>query len=95
MNIDWTKIIAATWRARQETLREVEEVDLMEMDQLLGIDRQKQAFCQNIENFIAGKPNNHVLLWGARGTGKSSLVKAALNEYHRQGLRVIEFSLAH
>ena len=90
MNINWTKTIAATWRARQESLKAVEDVDLMEMDRLLGIDRQKQAFNKNIENFIAGKPNNHVLLWGARGTGKSSLVKAALNKYHKQGLRIIE-----
>lgn len=90
MSIDWNKAIAATWRERQETLRAVEDVDLMEMDHLLGIDRQKQAFCKNIENFLTAKPNNHVLLWGARGTGKSSLVKAALNSYHQQGLRVIE-----
>lgn len=89
-NIDWKINIAAIWRARQKTLKVVEDVDLMNMDHLLGIDRQKQAFCKNIENFIQGKPNNHVLLWGARGTGKSSLVKAALNSYHKQGLRVIE-----
>jgi predicted AAA+ superfamily ATPase len=62
----------------------------MDINQLLGIDRQKQAFCKNIENFLEGKSNNHVLLWGARGTGKSSLVKAALNSYHDQGLRIIE-----
>ncbi len=62
----------------------------MQMTHLLGIEHQKQAFTHNIENFIKGKPVNHVLLWGARGTGKSSLVKAALNDYHMQGLRVIE-----
>lgn len=90
MVIDWTKTIAATWRTRQESLRAVEDIDFMVMDRLLGIDRQKNAFCKNIEHFIARKPNNHVLLWGARGTGKSSLVKAALNSYHDQGLRVIE-----
>ncbi len=90
MELQWDKTIAATWRTSQESLKAVEDVDLMEMDKLLGIDRQKQAFCKNIEHFIAGKPNNHVLLWGARGTGKSSLVKAALNSYHEQGLRVIE-----
>lgn len=90
MSIDWNKTIAATWRAKQESLRAVEDVDLMNIDHLLGIDRQKQAFSKNLENFLAGKPNNHVLLWGARGTGKSSLVKAALNTYHQQGLRVIE-----
>ncbi len=90
MEIDWTKTIAATWRARQENLRPVEDIDLMDINRLLGIDKQKQAFCKNLENFLERKPNNHVLLWGARGTGKSSLVKAALNSYHDQGLRVIE-----
>ena len=90
MNIDWKINIAAIWRARQEKLKTIEDVDLMNMDHLLGIDRQKKEFCKNIENFIQGKPNNHVLLWGARGTGKSSLVKAELNSYHKQGLRVIE-----
>ena len=89
-SIDWKYSIAATWRAHQQQLRAVEDVDLMEMKRLLGIERQKKAFQKNIENFIQCKPNNHVLLWGARGTGKSSLVKAALNEYNNQGLRVIE-----
>lgn len=88
--IDWNNTIAATWRSRQQQLKAVDDVDLMKMSRLLGIDRQKQAFCKNIENFIQSKPNNHTLLWGARGTGKSSLVKAALNEYQQQGLRVIE-----
>ncbi len=90
MTIDWNKTIAAIWRARQEKLKAIDDVDLIEMDQLLCIDSQKQAFIKNLENFIQGKPCNHVLLWGARGTGKSSLVKAALNSYHDQDLRVIE-----
>jgi len=88
--IDWNKTIAATWRSRQQQLKAVDDVDLMQLNRLLGIDRQKQAFCKNVENFIQSKPTNHTLLWGARGTGKSSLVKAALNEYQHQGLRVIE-----
>ena len=90
MTIDWNKTIAASWRARKESLKPVGDVDLMDIDRLLGINRQKKIFCKNIENFLNGKPNNHVLLWGARGTGKSSLVKATLNSYHEQGLRVIE-----
>ena len=88
--IDWKKTIAASWRSKQQKLKAVSDVDLIAMNRLLGIDRQKKAFIKNIENFMQGMPNNHVLLWGARGTGKSSLVKAALNEYHAQGLRVIE-----
>lgn len=88
--IDWNKTIAASWRTRQEKLKAVEDVDLLVLDKLLCIDRQKKAFVGNIENFLQGKPTNHILLWGARGTGKSSLVKAALNEYHERKLRVIE-----
>ena len=91
-SINWEKTIAASWRARQERLRAVEDVDLQQLDRLLCIDRQKQAFIGNVEKFLQGKPINHVLLWGARGTGKSSLIKAALNAYHQQGLRVIEIS---
>ena len=90
MNIDWNQTIAAVWRPRQECLKVVEDVDLMDMDRLIGIERQKLAFCENVENFLEGGSCNHVLLWGARGTGKSSLVKAALNTYHDKGLRVIE-----
>ncbi len=89
-SINWENTIAAIWRSRQQTLKAVFEVDLMEIDQLLGIDRQKQAVINNIEKFLQGKPVNHTLLWGARGTGKSSLVKAVLNKYHKKGLRLIE-----
>lgn len=88
--IDWNKTIAASWRTRQEKLKAVNDVDLLELNKLLCIDRQKKAFIGNIENFLESKPTNHILLWGARGTGKSSLVKAALNEYHDRKLRVIE-----
>lgn len=91
-SIDWNKTIAASWRARQEKLKAIKDADLLELDRLLCIDRQKNAFTGNIKNFLEGKPTNHVLLWGARGTGKSSLAKAALNEYHSQKLRVIEIS---
>lgn len=89
-SINWENTIATVWRSRQEKLKAVTDIDLMEIDKLLGIERQKEAFCRNIENFLQAKPVNHTLLWGARGTGKSSLVKAALNTYHSQGLRVIE-----
>ena len=88
--LNWNKTIAAIWRPRQQQLKAVDDVDLMKIDRLLGMDRQKKAFIKNIEKFLKSKPVNHALLWGARGTGKSSLVKAALNEYHTQGLRVIE-----
>lgn len=89
-SIDWNTTLAACWRTRQEKLKAVTDVDLLEFNNLLCIDRQKNAFIGNIENFIEGKPSNHILLWGSRGTGKSSLVKAALNEYHHKKLRIIE-----
>ena len=89
-SMDWNKTIAAIWRTRRQALKAIQDVDLMELDRLLGIDRQKQLFIKNIESFLQRQPINHVLLWGARGTGKSSLLKAALNSYHQQGLRVIE-----
>lgn len=88
--IDWDETIAAVWRSRMARLHPVVDVDLVQMDTLLGIERQKLAFNRNIENFLESKPVNHVLLWGARGTGKSSLVKASLERYHQNGLRVIE-----
>ena len=57
---------------------------------LRGIDRQKKIVEQNTRQFVEGHPANNVLLTGARGTGKSSLIKACLNEYAPQGLRLIE-----
>ena len=89
-HIDWKNTQAAVWRTRRQTLKAVQEIDLINPDQLLGIDLQKERFFHNIDNFLLKKPVNHVLLWGARGTGKSSLVKAALYKYRQDGLRVIE-----
>ncbi|MCB1753945.1 MAG: ATP-binding protein [Gammaproteobacteria bacterium] len=57
---------------------------------LLGIDRQKTLLTRNTLQFVRGAPCNNALLWGARGTGKSSLVKALLNEFADDGLRLIE-----
>ena len=56
----------------------------------MGIDSQKKQLIENTERFLAGLPANNALLWGARGTGKSSLIKALLNEYGGSGLRVVE-----
>jgi hypothetical protein len=71
-------------------LRPVRDIDPVCLEQLLGIETQKQQLITNTERFLAGLPANNALLWGARGTGKSSLVKALLNRYQRQGLRIIE-----
>lgn len=88
--IDWQTTYAAIWRQRQTFLRPVKDIDPIRLEQLLGIDLQKQQLVSNTERFLAGLPANNALLWGARGTGKSSLVKALLNKYKHQGLRIIE-----
>ena len=88
--INWNSTIAAVWRQRKEYLRPVLQTDPIRLDELLGIDDQKQQLIQNTERFLAGKPANNALLWGARGTGKSSLIKALLNAYKDQDLRLSE-----
>lgn len=90
MNIDWNSTKAAIWRPRKEYLRPVQHIDPVRLEDLLGIDGQKQQLQRNTERFLDGLPANNVLLWGARGTGKSSLIKALLNGYHDRGLRLIQ-----
>lgn len=89
-NIDWNKIKAAIWRQRREYLRPVRNLDPIQLSDLLGIDTQKRALIENTERFLAGRSANNALLWGARGTGKSSLVKAVFNAFVPKGLRLIE-----
>ncbi|MDD2724472.1 MAG: ATP-binding protein [Methylovulum sp.] len=88
--IDWHLTYAAIWRQRKEYLRPVRQTDPIRLDELLGIDAQKQQLLANTERFLASQPANNALLWGSRGTGKSSLIKALLNTYKSQGLRLIE-----
>lgn len=90
--MDWQENHAANWRRRAASgyLEPVSEIEQMHLDDLLGIDQQKQAVEQNTRQFLAGYPANNVLLWGTRGTGKSSLVRALLHRYADQGLRVIQ-----
>lgn len=89
-SIDWQTHEAAVWRGKSSSLRIVRARDSIRLDDLLGIDVQKAKLIQNTERFLTGAPANHVLLWGSRGTGKSSLVKALLNEYASRQLRVLE-----
>ena len=67
--------------------------DDVRLDDLLGIDRQKTALLANLDNFLDGKPCQHTLLWGARGTGKSSLIRAALDDL--ADLPFLLWTLAH
>ncbi|MFE8072719.1 ATP-binding protein [Marinobacteraceae bacterium S3BR75-40.1] len=88
--IDWESVPAAIWRSHREALRPVLRLDTVTLDDLQGIERQKAALVRNTERFLAGQPANNALLWGSRGTGKSSLIKALLNRYFPSGLRVVE-----
>lgn len=88
--IDWSSTVAAVWRQHRQSLRAIRRLDPVSWTELTGVERQQQALFRNTERFLAGEPCNNVLLWGARGTGKSSLIKALLNEYSDQGLRMIE-----
>ncbi|MGZ8911419.1 MAG: ATP-binding protein [Methylococcaceae bacterium] len=88
--IDWNLTYAAIWRQRKEYLRPVLQIDSIQLDDLYGINVQKEQLIRNTERFLAGMPANNALLWGARGTGKSSLIKALLNTYKSRGLRMIE-----
>jgi uncharacterized protein len=88
--LDWLSTCAAVWRPRRRALHAVSRLDAVQLDDLLGIDTQKAALLANTQRFVSGLPANNALLWGARGTGKSSLIKALLNALAPQGLRVIE-----
>ncbi len=66
------------YRWRHATLIPIAHVQAVALDELVGIERQKAALLQNVQQFVQGRPANHVLLTGSRGTGKSSLVKALL-----------------
>lgn len=89
--IDWATTKAAVFRPRMETLKPILALDEVRLEDLIGIERQKGELTANAERFVRGEFSNHVLLWGSRGTGKSTLIKALLNAYAPQGLRVIEF----
>ena len=90
--VDWTNTHAANWRRHSFAgyLEPVDNIDPIQLTDLLGIDQQKQILDENTRQFVKGYPSNNVLLWGTRGTGKSSLVRALLNTYGPQGLRVIQ-----
>jgi predicted AAA+ superfamily ATPase len=90
--VDWNAAVAFRWRKRQGRgyLQPVPAVSSIALDDLQNIDRQKDLIERNTRQFVQKKPANNVLLTGARGTGKSSLIKACLNAYAKDGLRLIE-----
>lgn len=79
---------AFKWQNKQ--LKAIPHPKIMHLDDLKGIERQKQRILQNTEQFLKGLPANDVLLTGSRGTGKSSIVRSLLPQYLDQGLRIIE-----
>jgi predicted AAA+ superfamily ATPase len=94
---DWTAAVA--WRYRKRStghgvLEPVRHLGPMRLADLKEIDPQKEKIERNTRQFVEGRPANNVLLTGARGTGKSSLIRACLNEYAGQGLRLIEVDKA-
>jgi predicted AAA+ superfamily ATPase len=96
--VDWHASHAFRWRVPRDGrgyLRPVKLVSEIRFDDLQNISQQKEAIEQNTHQFITGKPANNVLLTGARGTGKSSLIKACLAKFAAQGLRLIEVDKEH
>jgi predicted AAA+ superfamily ATPase len=94
---EWERGFAFRWRKRSNAasyLQAVAHVSHIALDDLQHIGPQKEQIEQNTRQFVAGKPANNVLLTGARGTGKSSLIKACLNQFAKDGLRLIEVDKA-
>jgi uncharacterized protein len=89
---DFASTLAFRWRSRngRGAFLPVGYPHRISLEDLQGVDRQRNLVRQNTEQFVRGLPANNVLLTGARGTGKSSLVKAVLNHYAAEGLRLIE-----
>ena len=93
---DWAASTAFRYRRRATgaALEPVRHMAPIRLADLVEVDAQKERLLRNTEQFVAGRPANNVLLTGARGTGKSSLIKACLNEFAAQGLRLIEVDKA-
>jgi predicted AAA+ superfamily ATPase len=90
---DWNASIAFRYRRRssgQGVISPVQHIGAMRLEDLKEIDPQKEKIRRNTEQFVRGATANNVLLTGARGTGKSSLIRACLHTYAAQGLRLIE-----
>ena len=94
---DFRSAIAYRWRYQngQGFLKPVPHPQRIRLADLRGVDEQKKTLERNTRQFVAGQPANNVLLTGARGTGKSSLVKALLNQFAAKGLRLIEVEKQH
>ena len=92
VDVDWTNTVAARWfrEGRGGYLQPLQVSLDLSLSDLVGVDTQRDQLARNTQQFVSGLPANHVLLWGSRGTGKSSLVRALLAEHAKSGLRLIE-----
>ncbi len=90
LNVDIKNHYAFFWDGEKKVLKEVKNPVKVNIDDLIGIERQKELVLKNTEKFVNNKPANNVLLWGERGTGKSSLVKGLINIFANKGLRIIQ-----
>lgn len=90
--IDWSTVTAARWVGQGDRgwLKPLSITASYGLSDLVGVDRQKTLLEANTAQFVQGLPANNALLWGARGTGKSSLVRALLTQWAASGLRLIE-----
>ncbi len=94
---DWEAAKAFRWRRQYNHgyIQPIVQPHRITLEALRGIDAQKARIDQNTRQFVQGYSANNVLLTGARGTGKSSLIKALLNQYADEGLRLIEVDKHH
>jgi len=81
---------AAVWHRASQNFQPIRHPDPITFDQLIGYEEQKQILQDNTRRFVKGLPANHILLYGDRGSGKSSSVKALLHQFAPEGLRIIE-----
>ena len=95
--IDWSQCLAARWQreGRSGFLLPLEVSLDMRLSDLIGVDTQRETLARNTQQFLDGLPANHALLWGSRGTGKSSMVRALLAQHAKAGLRLIEIERDH
>jgi predicted AAA+ superfamily ATPase len=97
VELDWNAVIAARWQreGRAGYLQPLRASLDLRLSDLVGVDTQCEQLARNTRQFVSDLPANHALLWGARGTGKSSLVRALLAEHAGAGLRLIEIERDH
>ena len=95
--IEWQQCLAARWQREGRTgyLMPLQVSLEMRLSDLIGVDNQRDQLARNTKQFLDGLPANHALLWGSRGTGKSSIIRALLAEYGSAGLRLIEIERDH